>query len=308
MRKSISRKGRHVTDAFRTVCWFHALRIASGAKSTYQMDVLLEAPLTQSVEAPIDRKSAWRSYRKGRHTPSLQLVAKLEALHPGTEALLNHPVWPMLRLDRPVRDQIPNLLVQMPPSIYGLVRGESGHLHQPTMRMDGWSESRLRRLQSHAGLNPLACLNSLACLVALLRLSVEAGAAFQAFVFSRALCRTLLMMGPWLYWHGIAQPLADYVENQLLPLATCRGWQHGFGEGGFLSATRRLDDHAVAVEGDLDVPPSNKDMADLRLDLLEDRYTVELSELILTIPGATGPPDPMFRKMLSRKVLFPTLR
>ncbi|MNV96638.1 hypothetical protein D3C71_1916660 [compost metagenome] len=117
-----------------------------------------------------------------------------------------------------------------------------------------------------------------------------------------------MLTGQWFYRHGIAQPLADYVENLLLPLATCHGWQHGFGERGFLSATRRLHFHAEVVEGDLDLPPSSEEMADLRLDLLEDRYTVELSALILTTPDASGSPDPMFRKMLSRKVIFPTLR
>lgn len=288
MRNSVSGKGRHVTDAFRTVFWFHELRLASGATSTYQMDGLLEVTLTLSADTRVDRKSAWRGYQKGRHTPSAELVTTIDALHPGTQALLNHPVWQLLRLDRALSDQIPDLLGWLPPALHRLVWDPSAPRQRPSMRKD-WSGPRLRRLQRHIG------LDSLACLVALLRQSADAGGGIQAFHLSRALCQTLLILGPWICSHGIAQALADYVEKFLLPLATHRGWQHSFAGGGFLYASRRLDEFTMRIECEQDLEPTHRQKIDLRLDLLKHRYyKVDPSMFIESVGSATSTPDPTF--------------
>jgi len=286
MRKSPTGKKRHLTDAFRTVLWFHAVRLASGATSPSQMDAWLAVRLALSDDARIDRKKQWRSYKYGRHSPSAPLVAAIEPWLPGSRALFNHPLWQILRIDLKVQDQLAGLLVLLPPAIYSLFRGNATPDQPHLVQLDGWDASRLRRLQRQVS------LDSLACLIALLRLFAEEGRGAQAYVFSRAVCRSLLVMGPWLSSHGIAQPLADYVERYLLPLGMDRGWQHSFGGGGFLRAAQVLALAAEVAEWHEDESLDINQQADLRLDLLEDRFTIAMSTLIRSVPIAGASPDP----------------
>lgn len=210
-------KQRHTVDGFRTVCWFHQLRLASGATTTYQMDGLIEGPLNLASDGPVDRKNKWRSYREGKHTPSADLVEDIETRFPGSGAVLNHPIWQLLRLDRPLHAEVPGLLAQLPPALYASVKGRGAAAHGPSISLSGWDARRLRRLEREVGLNALACL------VALMRLAAESGDSANAHRFGRSLCRVLLMMGGWLFSHGIAQPLADYAEHLLFPTVTYAG-------------------------------------------------------------------------------------
>ncbi|WP_157610222.1 hypothetical protein [Variovorax sp. Root434] len=294
MRKSPTGKMRHVTEAFRTVLWFHSIRLASRTTSPSQMDAWLAARLALSDDARIDRKKQWRSYKYGRHSPSEPLVAAIEPWLPGSRALFNHPVWQILRIDLKVQDQLAGLLVLLPPAIYSLVRGNATPDQSHLMQLDGWDASRLRRLQRQVS------LDSLACLIALLRLLAEEGRGAQAYVFSRAVCRSLLVMGPWLSSHGIAQPLADYVERYLLPLGSDRGWQHIFGGGGFLRAAEELALAAEVAEWREDEPLDSNQQADLRLDMLEDRFTIAMSMLVRPVPIAGASPDPGSERLMMK--------
>lgn len=292
MRKSIGGKKRHLTEAFRTVFWFHAVRIASGATSASQMDAWLAARLALSDDGRIDRKKKWRSYQYGRHSPSEPQVAAIESLLPGSRALFNHPLWQILRIDLKVQDQLAGLIVLLPPAIYSLVRGNATPDQPHLVQLEGWNATRLRRLQRQVS------LDSLACLIVLLRLSAEEGCGAQAFVFSRAVCQSLLLMGPWLSSHGIAQPLADYVERYLLPLGSDRGWQHSFGEGGFLRGSEELARAAEVAEWHEDEPLDFSQQADLRLDLLEDRFTIAMSTLVRAVPIPGASPDPGSERLM----------
>ena len=121
-RNTASGKQRHVTEAFRTVCWFHGLRLVTGARTTYQMDGLVEGPAASLHEGPEDRKNKRRSYKHGRHTPSHRLAQETEAKFPGSARLLNHPVWPALRMDKNPDQLVADLLTQVPPDIFSVLR------------------------------------------------------------------------------------------------------------------------------------------------------------------------------------------
>ena len=97
------------------------------------------------------------------------------------------------------------------------------------------------------------------------------------------------MMGGWFFRHGIAQPLSDYVEHLLLPLAVHAGQQDGFGELGFLAAARRLAKFANAIAARENALPTS----DLMLDLLDDMFNVELSTLVASTTSAGATPYPV---------------
>ncbi len=283
-RNSATGKQRHTVDGFRTVCWFHRLRIASGATTTYQMDVLVEPAPDVVGGGPIDRKNKWRSYREGRHTPSAGLVEAVEAQFPGGRGVLCHPVWRVLRLDRPVHDEVSGLLAQLPPALYSVIRGDGDVACGAHISPSGWDARRLRRLERQAGFDALACL------VVLLRLAADSGDSAGAHRFGRALCRMLLMMGDWLFAHGVAQPLAEYIEQRLLPMAAHAGQQIGFGEIGFLAGARRLARVANAVAANENTALTFPQRADLMLDLLDDKFSLELSALVASRKTAEARP------------------
>ncbi|MEO8731659.1 MAG: hypothetical protein ABI410_20105 [Rhodoferax sp.] len=274
-------KSRHTVDAFRTVCWFHCLRMASGATSTYQMDALIEERQTSGADTPVDRKNKWRSYRDGRHTPSTALAGAIERQFPGSHAVLDHPMWQLLRLDRSLQVSIPNLLSQLPPCHFAIVRSGSAAAQSNFVLTSDWSARRLRKLEREAGLDALACL------IMLLRKALESGDSRQAHMFGRSLCRMLLLMGRWLYAHGIAQPMVNYVENVLLPMTAYEGCRYSFGEQGYLGAATQLIRAANMIEANENKLLTSVQKAELMLDLLDDKFSLELSALVTPIasPG-----------------------
>ena len=249
------------------------------------MDVLVEPAPDVVGGGPIDRKNKWRSYREGRHTPSAGLVGAVEAQFPGGRGVLSHPVWRVLRLDRPVHGEISSLLAQLPPKLYSVVRGSGGAARVAQISPSGWDVRRLRRLEREVGFDALACL------VVLLRLAAEGGDSTGAHSFGRALCRVLLMMGGWLFAHGVAQPLAEYVEQWLLPMAAHAGRQSGFGEMGFVAGARRLARVASAITANESTALTSLQRADLMLDLLDDKFNLELSALLASTKTAEVRPS-----------------
>ena len=278
-------KQRHTVDGFRTVCWFHHLRIASGATTTYQMDVLVEPTRDAASGGPIDRKNKWRSYREGRHTPSAGLVEAVEARFPGGRDVLRHPVWRVLRLDRPMHDGISSLLAELPPRLYSVVSAAGDAERGARFSPCEWDARRLRRLERVVGFDALACL------VVLLRIAAEGGDSAGAHKFGRALCRLLLMMGGWLFAHGVAQPLADYVEQWMLPMAAHAGDQNGFGEMGFVTGAKRLAQAANTIAANENTALTSLQRADVMLDLLDDRFNLELSALLASTKTAVVRPS-----------------
>lgn len=254
---------------FRTKLWFQHLRIVSGATSTYQMDVLIEAPLNLPGPAAADRKNKWRSYRDGRHTPSDALVSAINARFPNSSSLLNHGVWKALRLDRPVRaglDGVP----------HGLLARIHTTANQQSLRLDGWNWRMRRALEREASLDALACW------VVLLRAAAEAGYSRSAFDFGLSLCRTLLLLAPALERGEIAAALGTYIEESILPLAAHGGVQYSFGKIGFVNASRHLWRQAWMVDAESDTPRNWQQRTGIALDLLYDLYTVDMSTLIVT--------------------------
>ena len=99
------------------------------------------------------------------------------------------------------------------------------------------------------------------------------------------------MMGGWLFAHGVAQPLAEYVEQWLLPMAAHAGRQSGFGEMGFVAGARRLARVASAITANESTALTSLQRADLMLDLLDDKFNLELSALLASTKTAEVRPS-----------------
>lgn len=280
-RKNPTGKQRHVVDAFRTVFWFHLLRINSGAKSTYQMDQLLEKHQSQSEERAPDCKNKWRSYRNGRHTPSPALVQFIAASYPDSHAVLNHVLWEVLRLDRPVSRNADFWLSQLHPEVRTTIYRYGTTFSVGKSFPRALNQTRLSMLERRAGLDALACL------IILLRKTVEAGDSSLGQKLGRSLCRMLLILGHVLSRTGLSKPLVQYIEQEILPLTSCDGLQYGFGEDGYDSTAERLTFVANWIEGDENRRFTISECIALRIDILDGRRGDILHHTVITKPTTT---------------------
>lgn len=89
-------------------------------------------------------------------------------------------------------------------------------------------------------------------------------------------------MGPWLTKRGIAGPLSEYITRHVLPLGSHKGEHHCFGPENFVDATRRLASVAGKAERNEKKPLNGQGRADLLLDLLDDKFSVPFSNLVIT--------------------------
>lgn len=219
----------------------------------------------------------WQGYRLGRHTPSPSLVEKIDNQLPGSANLLNHPVWQALRVDNNAKQQASILLSQLHPDVATALTQNVRNRRECCLAVDGWNRRRLRKLEQQVSLDALATL------VLLLRLAVKTGKQDQAFAFGFSVCRILLMMGPWLTARGIARPLSEYLMEHVLPLGHHNGEYHCFGHD-FVGAARQLSRTAWLIEGNENKPFTAQERAALLLDLLDDKFSVQLSDLVVTRP------------------------
>lgn len=278
-----SGKRRHVTDAFRTVCWFNGVRIATGVKFPSHLDLPLAQTDTRSINEPVNRQRKWQGYRLGRHTPSSALVDEVDAQLRGSAYLLNHPAWCALRCDNHTMRQVRVLLAQLQPNILASLRTNTRATIDYRSMLEGWSKRRLRKLERQVSLDTLAAL------VLLLRLAAGANKPELAFEFGVSVCRMLLMMGPWLTERCIARPLSEYLAEHVLPLSHKNGVHPCFGQEDFVDAARRLALTAWFVEGNENKRLSGQDRADLLLDLLDDKFSRPFSDLVSTRPNLLHP-------------------
>lgn len=199
-------KRRHVIDAMRTTAWFHSLRLKTGAKSTYEMERRLE-PESFGVDesgTPFKRNK-WRGYRLGRHTPRQSLVEAMERLHPGTQEVFDHVLWDVLRPSTVLPRHL--WLKRLRPNVSKIISSPRLVNQDGTLRSDA-----LERLER------LGDLDGLAGLVALLQEAIAVGNVVHQEPLSLAWCHAAIAAAPFLHSHGIAGPLADYVNDNLLRL------------------------------------------------------------------------------------------
>jgi hypothetical protein len=267
-------KYRHVVDAMRTCAWFHALRMRIGAKSTYEMEKVLE-PGSFGVDdsGTAYKRNKWRGYRLGKHTPSPALVQAVEQLHPGTLHVFDHVLWDTLRPGCTLAHH--HLLNRLGPTA-------SKILSSPQLRRQDGS----LRTDFVARVERVADLDGFACLVTLLRNAINVNDAAEAQHLSLALCRSTIASGPLLYSLGIAGPLADYINGHFLCRATAEGGGYGLNAHDFLLRAKLSARLIYVAEGNENCRFTFPEKVDFILDVLHGRYGDSLAQDILPMRSA----------------------
>lgn len=242
------------------------------------MDLLLETQPKLGKSGECDHKNKWRCYRKGLHTPSLELVNAIETTHAGGCAVLNHVLWKTLRCDRRISSHAELWLSELHPEIQKIVyQREPGLGFGKTIRQS-LNLTQLNMLERRAGLDALACL------VILLRQATERHNGFLAQRLSRRMCRMLLVLGPTLSALGIGSTLIQYFEQELLPLATVDGSHYQFKDGSYQSASRRLTFLANFIEAEENCTFAATERIKLRIEILDGKRGDILDNLIVIAP------------------------
>lgn len=80
-----------------------------------------------------------------------------------------------------------------------------------------------------------ASLDALGAEILLLRLANAAGSDEAAYEWGRRVWRMMVLLGPMFVAAGIAQPLAELIEERIMPMASVQGIRKGFpADGGYL--------------------------------------------------------------------------
>lgn len=259
-------KYRHVVDAMRTSAWFHALRMRIGAKSTYEMEKVLEPGAFGVDESGTAYKhNKWRGYRLGKHTPSPALVQAIEQLHPGTLHVFDHVLWDTLRPSFTLAHH--HLLNRLGPTASKILSSPQPRKKNGTLRGD-----LIERVER------LAELDGFACLVTLLRDAINAKNDTDVEHLSLALCRFAIAAGPLLYSLGIAGPFADYINGHLLCRAIADGRVHCLNAHDYLLRAKLSARIVYAAEGNENCRFTYPEKLDFILDVLRGRYGDRLAQ------------------------------
>lgn len=264
------------------------------------MDQLLEKHQNQSEERVPDCKNKWRSYRNGRHTPSPALVNFIAASYTNSRAALNHVLWESLRLDRPVSRHADFWLSQLHPEVQTTIYRHGTTFSVGKSVYETLNQTRLSMLERRAGLDTLACF------IILLRKTVDAGKNSLAQSLARHLCRMLLILEPIFARACVSRPLAEYIEQEILPLTSHNGLQYGFGGDGYRSTAKRLTFIANCIEGDENRGFTISERIALRIDILDGRRGDIFPDAVITKPTTIELAEAKLRTEAQKGVQLPT--
>ncbi len=206
---SFASQRRRTSAAFATICWFNEIRLRLGAETPTDIQRIIE-PVDEEYEDPQTVRRRWRDYRSGTHSPAPRTIASAERHCPGATQTLQSPLWNSLRLDRPTTNAGLALVGRTCPEgdqLLSRMFGSAGGL--PNNQC--WLKQRCIAVLQ------IGNLESLGVFTICMRRAGEAKHLHTALTFYRAATRCLLALGPWFVQRGIAQAIAEYYEQVLLP-------------------------------------------------------------------------------------------
>lgn len=239
------RKYRHVVDAFRTVYWFHELRISLRGKTLHSIEKMLEPEaFGVSKEGGRYRRNKWPAYLTGRHKPSPTFVRTIDERCEGSGVIFDHVLWDVLHMQSSAAECSDDWIKRLDPEVQTfLLESATRSRDRARRRHKRLGVRALKSIEQHAGLDALACLTLLT------RESHEAGDREYAFTVSYWLCRMLLLMGFTLSGHGLARPLYDYYEAYILPLGEYNGMYNSYKGLDFLYLISRFSNALYHIRG-----------------------------------------------------------
>ncbi|MEC5207555.1 hypothetical protein QF022_002511 [Vogesella perlucida] len=216
-------------DTVRTINWFRTLCEHLGEERPRYIQRALDSDsLSESAYGKKIPNSKFKLYAEGKHVPGAAFVEKVEQVVKGSSSALNHVLWKVLRERGSIRKYARDWVRELAPEIQSLVF------------MPGY-ELRLYGNRHYVGsLERRASVDGLTVLTILLKLSIEAGDAEQAWYFAHSIFRVLLIIGPELDEQTIAEQVFDLYASRIFPLVSFNDRVMDFENYPFLKMTHTL--------------------------------------------------------------------
>lgn len=218
-RRWIRKPRRDIADALMTAFWANGISSECGDEDHKALERRF-APGSKCCD-PDDPvyTNLWLGYLRGQHVPTT-ILPMVSQMLPEANACLESPLWPLLTAESLNSKQLHNLM---------------WHLDRETFELVWRDARRLGGYQLAVKLERRVSLDALAAEILMLRFSALRGEALAAFYWGKYIWRMMLLLGPSFVEGGIAQALAELLEERIMPMATVRGERFGFPSGSFNS-------------------------------------------------------------------------
>lgn len=254
----------HALSAMSIVCWIRCALACHGNTLGSLISLLVAFPEGANAVDLAGRRTRFYGYLTGAHRPAASLVQAIDDRFEGTRQILEHVVWTVLAPEFDARREGSACLGRVHPDVLRLVVRKDPLGYNRLLRCE--QKLLMRRLSKIEG---NGSLDAIACFVILIKLAVSNSEHQLAFHLGHALCRTMLLAGDLLTRLGVAQPLADFMDEYVLPLASYDGLAYCFGSGRYTEAIgliRQLEIQKEATIGQL----SGEQRGALRLNAVNE--------------------------------------
>jgi hypothetical protein len=236
----IRKPRRDIADALMTVYWANSISTECGEEDHRALERRF-APGSACCDKddPV-YTNLWLGYLRGRHVPLNILPVVSQAL-PRANACLDSPLWSLLTSAHTTSRQLHDLMRRLD--------GEIAQLVAQCVQSTGY-------FTLAAEFERRASLDALAAEILVLRFSALRGEARAAFYWGKYIWRMMQLLGPSFVEGGIAQALADLVEERIMRMATVRGERFGLPSGSYNSSVWQ---YVAAIYRVLDLVPGTPD-------------------------------------------------
>lgn len=218
-----------LVDTARTINWFRTLCEYFDEERPRRIQRAIDPDsLSESVYGNKIPNNKFKLYAEGKHVPGTALVKKVDLVVKGSSWALNHVLWLVLREHGSIRKYARGWVRELVPEIQSLVFTPDNEL-------------RLHGNRHYLGsLERRASVDGLTALTILLKLSIEAGDAEQAWNFAHSVFRVLLIIGPELDDQTIAERVFDLYVDRIFSLVSFNGFVMALDGYPFLKMTHVL--------------------------------------------------------------------
>lgn len=255
---------RDEIDVLRTAFWFEEIRTRLNASTTYEIERRLEPKaFGKNKDGDHIHRNKWPKYEVGQHVPNDSLVARIDAILPGTKRILNHVLWEVLQAKHSIEEQADDWFRQLGPDIQGCVFKTQRHGTSNSHHRISSSRRQLLLLERRTGIDALACLTIL------LRESCEQGENPHSIDIGKSIFRMLLVLCYNSQFSKFTQEIFDVYRDKIFSLPQHKGIIFLLKDFDFIEAVELLTIFLHQVGGRSKVSPDGHGLIEVMYKILD---------------------------------------
>lgn len=207
-----NKKKDKIVDALKTIAWFYWIAREIGSERPIDIRRAIEGEMAGiGKDGHPDMNGKFLLYRNGGRCPGATMIAKAEEKVPGSSLIIKHVLWKILSFKGEFEAASSGFVKELDPVVQQWLLASKGrHI-----------------ILTPLGLKELAkmgTLDSLAGLLIFFRLAHERDESQQKWDCAEAICKTLLVLGPFFRVLKIDEKIFDVFSHRFLYLAVHDGY------------------------------------------------------------------------------------